>query len=354
MKHPQHSKAQRPGAILKATALATLLAASNAHAFDSGSTGADGALAPAANSGVVEIQLPESGILNYTTVNIPVGVTLKFKRNTLNTPVVMLASGNVTIAGTVDVSGGHGAYVGTAGDGSTGDDGVPGRGGPGGFDGGRGGSTDPANRLGGAGLGPGGGKGGILGADGCGSGRYYKYIGGGAGHSSYGVEITASNPYYISTCGWPRSDAVGVPYGNALLQPLIGGSGGGGGLGGINFSGSGGGGGGGAALIASSGTLSLTGGCVVGRGHRGFLSPGSVVVQCGLRGALAFGVVAVVDLFDELLSCLPFVSQVLDLGKAFGLVVAIALGEFSLCAGLGVSRCKPSRLVVLVVRFVIA
>lgn len=202
MKHPQHSKAQRPGAILKATALATLLATSSAHAFDSGSTGADGALAPAANSGVVEIQLPESGILNYTTVNIPVGVTLKFKRNTLNTPVVMLASGNVTIAGGIDVSGGHGAYSGTLGDGNLADDGVPGKGGPGGFDGGRGGGTVPSNLLGGAGLGPGGGKGGIVGTDGCSGTRYYKAIGGGAGHSGNGT---------TQTCGAiPLSDAVGT------------------------------------------------------------------------------------------------------------------------------------------------
>lgn len=272
MKHPQHSQILRPGACLKATALAALLATTSAHAFDSGSTGADGALAPAANSGVVEIQLPESGILNYTTVNIPTGVTLKFKRNTLNTPVVMLASGNVAIAGLIDLSGTSGAHVGTAGDGNTADDGVSGHGGPGGFDGGRGGSTDPVNRLGGAGLGPGGGKGGMPGAEGCGSGRYYKTIGGGAGHAGYGVETTASNSYYVTTCGWPRSDAVGIPYGNTLLQPLIGGSGGGGGLGGSNFSGSGGGGGGGALLIASSGTLTLSGVIKADGGGSGYVS----------------------------------------------------------------------------------
>ncbi|MDZ4281206.1 MAG: hypothetical protein U1C04_10590 [Hydrogenophaga sp.] len=273
MKHPQHTKAQRPGAILKATALATLLATASAHAFDSGSTGADGALAPAANSGVVEIQLPESGILNYTTVNIPVGVTLKFKKNTLNTPVVMLASGNVTIAGTIDVSGGHGAHAGTAGNGDLGDDGVPGRSGPGGFDGGRGGSTDAATAFGGAGLGPGGGKGGITGTDGCNGTRYYKAIGGGAGHSGNGSAQTCS--------AIPLSDSVGRSYGNALLQPLIGGSGGGGGKGGGNFGGSGGGGGGGALLIAASGTLQLTG-LIYADGGGGGLAGG---VNTGGHGA---------------------------------------------------------------------
>ena len=55
--------------------LAALAAASAQAAFNSGSTGADGALSPTVNT---EIQLPESGILNYTTVNIPSGVTVKF------------------------------------------------------------------------------------------------------------------------------------------------------------------------------------------------------------------------------------------------------------------------------------
>ena len=68
------------------------------QAFNSGSTGADGALTPAVD---ITLPLPASGIFNYTTVNIPVGVTVKFKRNTANTPVVMLASGDVTIAGTL-------------------------------------------------------------------------------------------------------------------------------------------------------------------------------------------------------------------------------------------------------------
>lgn len=276
MKHPQHTKAQRPGVILKATALATLLATTSAHAFDSGSTGADGALAPAANSGVVEIQLPESGILNYTTVNIPVGVTLKFKRNTLNTPVVMLASGNVTIAGTVDVSGKSARPAGTAGDGNTADDGVPGSGGPGGFDGGRGGQIG-VNGMGGGGLGPGGGKGGTSGSDGCTGVRYYKGIGGGAGHAGFGT-----SPQYCS--GIPRSDAVGAPYGNALLQPLIGGSGGGGGVAGSNFGGSGGGGGGGALLIAATGTLSLVGTIRTDGGGGGYAS-GANVGRIGAGGS---------------------------------------------------------------------
>ena len=44
-----------------------------AQTFSSGSTGADGALDLAA--GDRRVQLPDSGILNYTTVNIPNGRT---------------------------------------------------------------------------------------------------------------------------------------------------------------------------------------------------------------------------------------------------------------------------------------
>lgn len=51
------------------------------QAFSSGSTGSLGALAPASNTTVV---LPADGILNYTTVTIPAGVTVTFQRNAAN------------------------------------------------------------------------------------------------------------------------------------------------------------------------------------------------------------------------------------------------------------------------------
>jgi hypothetical protein len=41
-------------------------------------------------------------VLNYTTINIPREITVKFLRNTSNTPVVLLVQGSVTIAGTID------------------------------------------------------------------------------------------------------------------------------------------------------------------------------------------------------------------------------------------------------------
>jgi hypothetical protein len=236
----------------------------------SGSTGADGALSPTVNT---EIQLPPSGVLNYTTVNIPSGVTVKFKRNAANTPVYMLATGDVTIAGTIDIRGTDAKPTGTYGDGALGDDGVPGVGGPGGYDGGRGGREDAAQRgdviRGGSGIGPGGGPGGVEGADGCtASTGFYKANGVGGGYSanaySYGVRYQCSNPDAIP---W-----IGKAYGSALLQPLIGGSGGGGGRGGTSYPGSGGGGGGGAILIASSGTLRVTGSITTEGGDGGGLS----------------------------------------------------------------------------------
>ena len=74
-----------------------------AYAYESGSTGADGDLV------VVEdtvVDLPADGVLNYTRVQIPAGVTVSFKKNAANTPVRLLVSGDVVIAGTLSVAGG--------------------------------------------------------------------------------------------------------------------------------------------------------------------------------------------------------------------------------------------------------
>jgi hypothetical protein len=200
--------------------------ASAQTSFSSGSTGADGAFNPITSQ---TVQVPESGIFNFTTVNIPAGVTIKFNRNSRNTPVIFLASGDVTITGIIDVSG---------------EDGTPpvnfstrgaGRGGPGGFDGGGAGLDIDGFRNGLPGLGPGAGGGGVAGS------------GGHGGHAEAG-----SN-------GFPLGGTGGRKYGSPLLHPLIGGSGGGGGSVincGATF---GGGGGGGAILIASSGTINLAG-----------------------------------------------------------------------------------------------
>ena len=202
-----------------------------AQTFNSGSTGADGAFNPPV--GTTTLSPPQSGTFNFTTVNVPTGATVRFTRNAANTPVTILASGNVTIAGVVDIRGTdggaskiNGTIVGGNG----------GAGGPGGYDGGSG-AAAVMSPTGGAGLGPGGG----VGSTGAGGG------GGGAGALSVGAAGKGTGG-----SGW-------AAYGTAALLPLVGGSGGGGGGAVGANTGAGGGGGGGALVIASSGTLTLTG-----------------------------------------------------------------------------------------------
>lgn len=241
-----------------------------AQTFDSGSTGADGALNPTVNT---VVDLPPSGILNYTTVNIPTGVTVTFKRNTLNTPAVLLVQGNATIAGTINLGGTNATPVGSAGDGIQGDDGLPGIGGPGGFDGGPGGAMLGAGVIsGGAGRGPGGGAGGLTTIN-------ARCWGAGAGHSAVGQPVVINDPSCTN-----KNTGAGVVYGSDLLLPLIGGSGGGGGSGRINSPGAGGGGGGGAILIAASGTLNVAG-AIRANGGWGGLSAGSDVGAEGAGGS---------------------------------------------------------------------
>lgn len=223
-------------------------------AFDSGSTGADGAFAPTGNTTVV---LPPNGVLNYTSVSIPAGVTVRFKKNTANTPVTMLVSGNVSIAGIIDISGANSSDPSTApyilGVSNKG-----GVGGPGGFDGGMGGRPEQ-NREGGWGYGPAGGRGGTVD---CNQSH------GGGGFASPGGAY----------CG----DWWSPTYGSNSMLPLIGGSGGGGRVGGpFNYSppGWGGGGGGGALLIVTSGNVNLTGkiSAVGGSGNAGGGGAGGMV-----------------------------------------------------------------------------
>lgn len=204
-----------------------------AQTFSSGSTGADGAFTPPA--GVTTLTLPPSGVFNFTTVTIAANATVKVTRNATNTPVTMLASGNVTIAGVIDISGAAGGVIRFN---STIIGGNGGPGGAGGFDGGSG-AAALISTIGGSGLGAGGGTG-SSGQSGGGAG--------GAGHLAPGAAGAGTG-----------AGGGGAAYGTASLLPLVGGSGGGGGGAVAPNSGGGGGGGGGALLIASSGTINLTG-----------------------------------------------------------------------------------------------
>ena len=71
--------------------------------FDSGSTGT---VALVVNTGTTNtVNLPPNGVLHYTTITVRSNGTLRFGKNPLNTPVVLLARSNVFIEGTIDVSG---------------------------------------------------------------------------------------------------------------------------------------------------------------------------------------------------------------------------------------------------------
>lgn len=243
------------GRVLLTLALPLSANWAQAQGFDSGSTGADGAFNP---TGTVTLTMPASGVFNFTTVNIPANATVRFIKNAANTPVVILAKGDVVIAGVIDVSGQGAPTVNS----SSGNANSLGRGGPGGFDGGLGGNPGSSG-PGGAGQGPGGGGGGDRIATACNGG--WAQGGGGGGHSMAGSVGRCNGGVGSGAAG-----AGGGLYGSALMLPLIGGSGGGGGAGSSNSNspGAGGGGGGGAILIASSTRISHTG-FVVARGGSG-------------------------------------------------------------------------------------
>lgn len=274
--------------MLAAAALLCVPAAALA-VFDSGSqcgTNPVGASCLGAFSPTVStvIALPPDGVLHYSTVTIPTGVTISFTRNAANTPVTILASDNVSIVGNIWVGyfSNPTASGQAASDGGVfGDDGKPGIGGPGGFDGGAGGlgaSFAGSNGAsGGGGKGPGGGP--------AGSGTGSVRNGGGGAFATGGGS-------------WNGNDAgSGVTYGQPSLLPLIGGSGGAGGAGGSTYTGGGGGGGGGAILIASSKNLYVSG-YIQANGGNGAESAG---VGCGGGGGggAGGGIRLVADTLDR-------------------------------------------------------
>ena len=240
--HPFGGSVTRLLAVAAAGFLASTIAA--AQTFDSGSTGADGALdlsGVAAGTTLVfnprafDPPLDPDGdsIYHFTTITIPAGVTVKMSAREMGfAPVFWLASGAVDIAGAIDLNGedGHtwqGTWAGVR---------SPSMPGPGGFPGGVGGVTAQN------GYGPGGGQVTT-------SGR-----GGGGGHATPGQGIEEDGP------------GGGASYGNTFLLPLIGGSGGAGFADPTPSDNGGGGAGGGAILIASSAGIHLTGAVISANG----------------------------------------------------------------------------------------
>lgn len=236
-----HIQTTLPTAVLLIASATSLFGQS----FNAGSNGSLGALdiGPGGDTSNPHVlNMPPDGIFHFTTIRVASGWTLRFVRNALNTPVYLLATGDVLIQGDVDVNG------------STTTQTTGGAGGPGGFDGGT-----PL----GAGKGPG------AGSPGDGANTVT-----GAGIGAYAPLLDAKQV----------SANNGIPYGSPLLIPMVGGSGGGG-----NPQG-GGGGGGGAILIGSNTRIEVTG-TVTARGGFGFRA-NAVLFDTGFGSGGAIRLVA--------------------------------------------------------------
>ena len=209
--------------VLGGVALAAATASAQTF-FSSGSTGADGPLtftAPLPGDPpveqVIDMSAKPDGIWNYTSVNIPAGVKVSFTKNTANTGVIWLATGDVNIAGEVNLDGANPNTTSVA-------RGVEAPGGPGGFAGGRGGRRFDV------------------------SGSYSGTPGEGPGGGLPGTNVVNPEGGTYGAAGWA-----------GLFPPLLGGSGGGGSVAYFSDDGNNGGGGGGAILVASSGTIRVDG-----------------------------------------------------------------------------------------------
>jgi len=176
----------------------------------------------------IDMASKPDGLWNFTSVNVPAGVTVWFKPNVLNTPVRWLAKEAVTIDGTIVLDGENGRYSTNV------EAGNEAKGGPGGYDGGLGGRQFSI------------------------SGSYIGSAGGGPGGGSPGNQNENG-----------KDGTFNGAYGNTFLQPLIGGSGGGGGSSTDAYNGGNGGAGGGAILIASSRDITVSGHIYARGGYAG-------------------------------------------------------------------------------------
>jgi len=214
--------------------------------------GTDGPFNPTANTALDTTS--NTGIFNFTTVNIPAGVTVT---GTGPFAIRLRCQGSVVIDGTVDISGedGQPGSAGGAGGGS----------GPGGHAGGDGEPTVVAGAQPGAGPGAGGGN-----------------SFGDGGHAAHGTVPPGNCLPAVNTTN-------GSVYGSPNLVPLSGGSGGGGSEFFNGIGGAGGGGGGGALSIVSAediiinGTIKMDGGDAVQNNVIGTFSRGGA----GSGGAIS-------------------------------------------------------------------
>jgi len=187
--------------------------------FNSGSTGSDGALNYTTagtytfDPQVLGLYPAGDNVFNFTTINIGANVTLNMPADVLrNRAVIWLASGNVTIAGTVNLAGANAATMSSS---NPGQNRYPAMPGAGGFPGGLGQYLQsPATN-----------------GDGLGAGQTTTSAGGSATYA----------------------------YNSNELVPLVGGAGGAGGQIGTGTAGANGGAGGGAIRIVSSTSINVSG-----------------------------------------------------------------------------------------------
>jgi hypothetical protein len=217
-----------------------------AQTFNSGSNGSDGALDLTGQTGTLvfnpatfnpPLDPDHDNVYHFTTITIPANLTVRLGADLLGAkPIVWLATGAVQINGTLDLSG-------SAGNGPQGIQ-IAAVAGAGGYAGGVGGMVSTSAQPG---QGPGGGT----------------TPGAGAGYAFAGTG--------------PSNTVGGPAYGNPFLLPIVGGSGGAGGQyygPAPNPLGAEGGGGGGAILIASSDSISLSGGILTVKGGAGACNTG--------------------------------------------------------------------------------
>lgn len=221
------SNQNRIGVPLKLLIPCLLLASGAVNAVAYVSDGSDGAFAPTASTTIDLATEGTNGIFNFTTIDIPENVTVRFAASADNPAVVFGATGDVNVAGRIILNG-WGQI-----------------GGPGAGEGGERGVGDESFAA--DGTGPAAGAAGLFNPGTRGG------AGGGAGNAtSGGVATSRTGPNFGAA-------------GGALPAPLeiTGGSGGGGGSGGVFFGvdlvGGDGGGGGGGLQISTPGELNLSG-----------------------------------------------------------------------------------------------
>ena len=80
---------------------AWLLVAAPIGVFGQFDSGSDGSYGPLNLTEDTILQIPDDGIFHCTTITIGNGINIRFSKNAVNTPVYMLATGDVTIGSSI-------------------------------------------------------------------------------------------------------------------------------------------------------------------------------------------------------------------------------------------------------------